>query len=307
MRGTMMDFPLTLPTILERVGRYFPRVEIVSRRPDRSIHRSTYGDIYRRSRQLAESLTRCGLRPGDRVATLMWNQPNHLEAYFGVPVAGGVIHTLNLRLHPEEIAFIAKHAEDRFLIVDDVLLPILEKFWDQVRFERIWVTSFGGNAVPGGYESYESLLQQATGEFQYPAIEENDAAAMCFTSGTTGNSKGVIYSHRALVLHSFAEGLVDTFGISQTDTILPVAPMFHANAWGIPYAAAMMGAQLVLPGPHLDPDSLLDLMASEQVTLACGVPTVWIGVLAALEKDPGRWKFAAPIRLACGERLRRKP
>jgi len=300
MRGTMMDFPLTLPTILERVGKYFPRVEIVTRRPDRSIQRSTYGDVYRRARQLAESLTRCGLERGDRVATLMWNQPAHLEAYFGVPVAGGVIHTLNLRLHPEEIAFIANHARDRFLIVDDVLLPIYEKFREQTRFERVWVTSFCGAPLAKGYESYEALLAQAKGDFTYPAIEENEAAAMCFTSGTTGNSKGVVYSHRALVLHSFAEAMVDTFGVSQMDTLLPVAPMFHANAWGIPYAAAMVGARLVLPGPHVDAESLLELMENEKVTLACGVPTVWIGLLNALEKEPHRWKFAGPVRLACG-------
>jgi fatty-acyl-CoA synthase len=300
MRGTMMDFPLTLPAILERVGKYFSGVEIVYRRPDHSVHRTTCGEVYRRSRALALALQQAGLQRGDRVATLLWNQPAHLEAYFGVPVAGGVIHTLNLRLHPDEIAAIVRHAADRYLIVDDVLLPLYEKFRSAFPFERVWVTSFGGAPLPPGYESYETLLQQTTGKFQYPQLDENEAAAMCFTSGTTGNSKGVVYSHRALVLHSFAEGLVDTFGISQEDTILPVAPMFHANAWGIPHSAAMMGAKLVLPGPHVDAESLLDLIESERVTLACGVPTVWIGILSALEKHPGRWKFAGPVRLACG-------
>jgi fatty-acyl-CoA synthase len=300
MRGTMMDFPLTLPTILERVGKYFSRVEIVYRRPDRSVQRTTYGEIYRRSRALALALQQAGLKPGDRVATLMWNQPAHLEAYFGIPVAGGVVHTLNLRLHPEEIAAIANHAADRFLIVDDVLLPLYEKLREKVTFERVWVTSFGGAPAPAGCESYETFLRQTKGEFQYPKLDENDAAAMCFTSGTTGNSKGVVYSHRALVLHSFAEGLVDTFGISQEDTIMPVAPMFHANAWGIPHSAAMMGARLVLPGPNVDAESLLDLIQDERVTLACGVPTVWIGILSALEKEPKRWKFTQPVRMACG-------
>jgi fatty-acyl-CoA synthase len=300
MRGTMMDFPLTLPTILERAGRLFRKVEIVWRRPDRSIHRYTYGDFYRRARQLAEALTRAGLKRGDRVATLMWNQPTHLEAYFGIPVAGGVIHTLNLRVHPDEIAFIAKHAGDRFLIVDDVLLPIYEKFRDKMPFERVFVAPFSGEPVPRSYESYEALLARATGKFTYPKIAENDAAGMCFTSGTTGRAKGVVYSHRAIVLHSFAEGMVDTFAISHHETVLPAAPMFHANAWGIPYTAAMVGARLVLPGPHVDAESLLDLIESERVTMACGVPTVWIGALDALEKNPGRWKFTSEVRLCCG-------
>jgi fatty-acyl-CoA synthase len=296
----MMDFPLTLPTILDRAGKLFSRVEIISRRPDRSIVRTTYGEFYRRARALAKALQSAGLQRGDRVATLMWNHSVHFESYFGIPVAGGVVHTLNLRLHPEEIAFIANHAKDRFLIVDDVLLPLYEKVRDSMKFERVWVTSFSGAPTPPEYESYEALLAQGAGDFKYPEIDENDAAAMCFTSGTTGRSKGVAYSHRALVLHSFAEGLQDAFGICHQDTILPVAPMFHANAWGIPYATAMAGARLVLPGPNVDAESLLDLMASERVTLACGVPTVWIGVLAALEKNPGRWKFAGPVRLACG-------
>ncbi len=268
-----MDFPLTLPTILERARKLFRKVEIVWRCPDRSIHRYTYGDFYRRARQLAEALTRSGLKRGDRVATLMWNQPTHLEAYFGIPVAGGVIHTLNLRLHPEEIAFIAKHAGDRFLIVDDVLLPSYEKFRDKMPFERVFVAPFSGEPVPQGYESYEALLAQATGDFAYPQLDEDDAAGMCFTSGTTGSAKGVVYSHRALVLHSFAEGLVDTFAISHHETVLPAAPMFHANAWGIPYTAAMVGARLVLPGPHVDAESLLDLIESEPPSSACHIPS----------------------------------
>jgi len=308
MRGLMMDFPLTLAVILERAGKIFPNVEIVSRRPDRQTMRSSYGEFYRRARRLAEALTRAGLRPGDRVATLMWNHVGHLEAYFGVPVAGGVIHTLNLRLHPSEIAYIARHAEDRFLIVDDVLLPTYEKFREQVRFERVFVTSFGGQAAPAGgprqaavkLESYEALLATATGEFAYPAIEENDAAAMCFTSGTTGNPKGVVYSHRSLVLHSFAEALVDTFGISHHDTLLPVAPMFHANAWGLPFTATMCGTRVIFPGPNVDPESILDLIEQERVTIACGVPTVWIGVLDTLEKNPGRWKINWPVRIPAG-------
>jgi fatty-acyl-CoA synthase len=300
MRGTMMDFPLTLPTILERSGRIFPRVELVSRRPDKSIDRSCYGTFYRRARRLAAALTKLGLKSGDRVASMMWNHIGHLEAFFGVPCAGGILHTLNLRLHPQEIAGIAKHAGDRFLLIDDVLLPVYERFREDVQFERVIVVPYGFSSVPEGFLSYEELLASAGAEFQYPAIDENDGASMCFTSGTTGCSKGVIYSHRALVLHSFCCGLVEVFGMSQADTVLPVAPMFHANAWGIPFAATMLGARLVLPGPHVDPESILELMVSERVTIACGVPTVWIAVLDALEKNPGRWKFDPSVRVVCG-------
>src|SRR6266705_3188214 len=300
MRGTMMDFPLTLPTILARAGKVFPRVEIISRKPDKSIARQCFGDFYRRARRLAAALTNLGLNPGDRVASMMWNHTGHLEAFFGVPCAGGILHTLNLRLHPHEIAGIARHAGDRFLLIDDVLYPIYEKFREDVSFERVIVVPYGCNTVPEGFLNYEELLASSDGDFQYPAIDENDGAAMCFTSGTTGFSKGVIYSHRAIVLHSFCCGLVEVFGMSQADSVLPVAPMFHANAWGIPFAATMLGARLVLPGPHVDAESILELMANERVTVACGVPTVWIAVLDALEKNPAKWKFASPIKVLCG-------
>ena len=302
MRGTMMDFPLTLPAILERSGKLFHRVEIVSRRPDRSIVRTTYGDFYRRAKRLADAITKLGLRPGDRVASMMWNHSGHLEAFFGVPCAGGILHTLNLRLHPHEIATIVNHAADRFLLIDDVLLPTLEKCRANVPFERVIVVPYCGGSVPipRGALNYEELLADASEDFRYPAIDENDGAAMCYTSGTTGNSKGVLYSHRALVLHTFAELGVDSFAIGHHDTVLPVAPMFHANAWGLPYSCTMAGARLILPGPNVDPESVLDLIGQEHVTIACGVPTVWLSVLAALEKNPGRWKFGWPIRVVCG-------
>ena len=300
MRGTMMDFPLTLPAILERAGRLFQRVEIVSRRPDRSIVRTTFGDFYRRARRLADAMSKLGMRPGDRVASMMWNHSGHLEAFFGVPCAGGILHTLNLRLHPHELAAIVNHAGDRFLIIDDVLLPTLEKFRDSVSFEHVIVAPYGGGGIPSGYLNYEELLAGASDDFRYPAMDENDGAAMCFTSGTTGNSKGVVYSHRALVLHTFAEMGVDSFAIGHHDTVLPVAPMFHANAWGLPYSCAMAGARLILPGPNVDPESVLDLIAGEKVTIACGVPTVWLGVLAALEKNPGRWEFPWHVRIVIG-------
>ena len=300
MRSTMMDFPLTLPTILERAGKIFPRVEIVSRKPDKSIVRTCYGEFYRRARRLAFALTALGMKPGDRVASMMWNHSGHLEAFFGVPCAGGILHTLNLRLHPDEIATIANHARDRFLIIDDVLLPVYEKFRDAAPFEKVIVVPYGCGSVPEGFLNYEKLLAEAGDDFQYPSLDENDGAAMCFTSGTTGCSKGVVYSHRALVLHSFACGLREVFGLHQFDTVLPVAPMFHANAWGLPFACTMLGSRLVLPGPNVDPESILGLLITERVTVACGVPTVWIAILEALEKYPDRWKFAAPVKIVCG-------
>ena len=304
MQGLMMDFPLTLTAILERAGRIFRDVEIVSRRPDRSLFRTTYRDIYLRARKLARALELAGLKPGDRVATLLWNHSAHVECYFGIPAAGGVTHTLNCRLHPDELAYIANHARDRFLIVDDALLPAYESIRASVPFERVLCVPFCGAALPDGttlgFESYESFLSDTDNEFAYPDIDENQAAAMCFTSGTTGKPKGVLYSHRSLVLHSFVACLSDGFAVSNSDSILLASSMFHANGWGTPFAAAMMGAKLVLPGPHLDPESLLDLIEREKVSLAIGVPTVWLGLLAALEKNPARWKPSRPLRIMCG-------
>ena len=300
VRGTMMEFPLTLTAILERAAKQFSKVEILSRRPDRSVVRTNYREFASRARRLASALTKLGLQRGDRVASMMWNHSGHLEAFFGVPCAGGILHTLNLRLHPHEIATIARHANDRFLLIDDVLLPLLEKFRGDAPFEKIIVAPYGCDAVPAEFLNYEELLQAADPAFVLPMLDENDGAAMCFTSGTTGFSKGVIYSHRALVLHSLAECAVDAFGVSHHDTILPVAPMFHANAWGIPYTCVMSGAKLLLSGPNVEPEGLLDWMVAERVTMVSGVPTVWLGVLDALEKNRGRWKFEWPVRVICG-------
>jgi fatty-acyl-CoA synthase len=301
MKGSMMDYPLTLQAILERIPKVYAAVEIVSRRPDGSVHRYTYMDFYRRTKALAEALHRAGLQPGDRVATLCWNHYAHLEAYFGVPAAGGVVHTLNLRLHAQELAFIVNHAQDRFLIVDDVLLPLFEQFRDKIKPERVFVVRHQvvrhqNGPLPQATEGYEELLLTAQGGYEFPRSDENDAAAMCFTSGTTGNSKGVLYSHRALILHALAFSLPDSFCVSQHDVAMALAPMFHANAHGLPHVAVMLGCKLVLPGRQLDPQSILELFSAEQVTLATAVPTVWAGILEGLEKDPGKWKLAPEFR-----------
>jgi fatty-acyl-CoA synthase len=299
MRGTMMDFPLTLAHVLERAGRLYGDSEIISRLPDKSLHRHTYREFHRRSRALAGALQGAGLQKGDRVATLMWNHYAHLEAYLAIPCAGGVLHTLNLRLHPDDIAYIANHAHDRFLIVDDVLLPLLEKFRGGVKFERILVVPLSGKPLPSGYENYETLVADAP-PFVPPALDENDAAGMCYTSGTTGKPKGVVYTHRSIVLHSLATATVDCLGLSNRDVLCPVVPMFHVNAWGTPFTAAMVGATLAFPGPHLDAVNLLDLYESEKVTLSAGVPTIWMGILQALQKEPHRWALQKQLRMVCG-------
>jgi fatty-acyl-CoA synthase len=297
MQGTMMQGGLTLPSFLKQADRLYPKVEVVSRLPDNSLHRSTYADLYRRARALASSLQEGGIAPGERVATLMWNHATHLEAYFGIPAAGAVIHTLNLRLHPDELAFIVSHAQDRWLIVDDVLLPIYESFKDKVQFERVIVVPFGRSATPSQYEDYESLLSQGSGSPTAVEVDENAAVAMCYTSGTTGKPKGVAYSHRALVLHALSISLPDNFAVSRMDTVLPAMSMFHANAWGLPHAAVMNGSKPVFPGPNLQPDALLDLLAGERVTLTGGVPTIWLGVIDCLERNPERWKLVEGLRI----------
>ena len=299
MLSTMMDVPLTLDRLLERAGTMFPNVDVISRRPDRSLHRSNYGQMYRRARQLAQALTSAGLKPGERVATLMWNHNVHLEAYYGVPACGGVLHTLNLRLYPEDIAYIVNHAEDRFLIVDDVLLPLFEKFRDKVKLERVLVVNFG-DGVPHGYDDYEQFIGAADGDFDYPVIDERAACGMCYTSGTTGSPKGVVYGHRATVLHTLGMLLPDATGLSIRDTAVPVVPMFHANAWGLPYAAPVAGSRLAFPGPLLDAENLLDLFEQTGTTFAAGVPTIWLGILHALQKEPQRWTLTPGMKMLVG-------
>jgi fatty-acyl-CoA synthase len=306
LAGRMMDFPLTVTHFLERARTFFGRSEIVSRRPDRTLARITYADFYKRTARLANALARLGVRPGDRIATLCWNHARHLELYFGAPAFGAVLHTLNLRLHPTEIGYIAAHAEDRFLFVDRSLLPLYQAVAKLVRsIEKVIVlddAASGPDApkLPGNALDYEALLAAEADAYAYPALDEKQAAMICYTSGTTGNPKGVVYSHRSTVLHSLCVCMADTLGVSEADRVLPVVPMFHANAWGLPYAAVAAGAGIVFPGPHLDPASLVDLMAAEKVTLAAGVPTIWLGILALLDQKPGAWDLSSVRAMVIG-------
>ena len=299
MNGLMMDYPLTLRTLFERGGRFFPDREIVSRLPDRSIHRTNYGEFTERVQKLANALLRMGMRPGDRVATLAWNHSRHLEAYFAVPLAGGVLHTLNPRLSPSDLGFIASDAEDTILLVDDVLLAAWAKFRGacSVRHTVVWSN---GAAVPDGMHDYEALLAAEPSSFDGPRLEENQAAALCYTSGTTGKPKGVLYSHRALVLHTLVTAMPDCTNLSQREVVMAVVPMFHANAWGVPYGCTMLGAKQVLPGPHLDAESLLDLVERERVTWTAGVPTIWLGILQALDREPKRWDVSCLREMMVG-------
>jgi fatty-acyl-CoA synthase len=286
MQGLMMDdYQLTLPPILRRVETFFGDQEVVTRLPDKSFHRYTYADMARRAKQLAVALKKLGLEPGDRVATLSWNHYQHLEAYFGIPCGGFVLHTLNLRLHPSDLAYIADHAHDKAVIVDKALLPLLDQFKDQTKIEQVIVVEDG----------YEELLDSASAEeWEDPQLDERTAAAMCFTSGTTGRCKGVVYSHRSTVLHALGVATTSPLGlrVAHSDTLLPVVPMFHANAWGYPYLAAMIGTKLVFPGPHLDPESLLEAFVQEKVTWTAGVPTIWLGMLQMLDAEPGKWDLS---------------
>ncbi|MSP34231.1 MAG: fatty-acid--CoA ligase [Limnohabitans sp.] len=303
--STMMKVDLSINHFLDRAGTLFPENEIVSRLPDKSLVKHTYAQFYSRTRSLAKGLKDLGLKKGDRVATLCWNHHAHLECYFGIPAAGGVMHTLNLRLSPDEIAWIANDAKDRFLIIDDILLPLYRQIEHTYNFEKVIVFPFSGADAPAEFMNYEQWLAGTDGRhFEYAAHSEDDPVSMCYTSGTTGRPKGVVYSHRSTVLHTLVASLGDFWSLRGTDVVLPVTPMFHANSWGIPYGAVMMGVKMVFPGPHLHPDDLLDLMQLEPPTLSLGVPTIWMGLIqayeAALTQQPGRWKLPAGMRSLVG-------
>ena len=304
MQGRMMDYPLTLRHILERSYRLFPRKEVVSRvSDDEAPIRASYGEIYPRVHQLAGALRALGVAPGDRVASLAWNHQRHLELYLAVPCMGAVLHTVNFRLFPDQLVYIVNHAEDKVLFVDPSVLPLLERVADRLTtIEHIVIMGERPNGADRLFglptHEYEELLTASRTEYPFPDLAEDTAAAICYTSGTTGNPKGVLYSHRALTLHSLVEGMSDVMALSERDVVMPVVPMFHANSWGLPYTSAMVGATQVLPGPAPTPEALVRLIESERVSLAAGVPTVWIGILGFLQQSGG--DISSLTRIMCG-------
>jgi len=303
MNGLMMGQPLLVSALLTHAQRHHGEQEIVSRRVEGDIHRYRFVDLARRSRQLANALQQLGLGDDDRVATLAWNGYRHLELYYAVSGSGRVLHTLNPRLHPDQLRWIAEHAQDRALFFDLSFLPQVEAIASLLPGIQAFVAMTDRAHMPAtskipGLLCYEELLADASDTFEWPALDEQRASSLCYTSGTTGNPKGVLYSHRSTVLHTWAAALPDSLNCSSRDAILPVVPMFHVNAWGLPYVACMVGAKLVLPGPGLDGKSLHELFEAEQITLSAGVPTVWQGLLNHV--DANKLTFSSMRRTVIG-------
>ena len=280
MQGLMMDAPLLISGLIQHADRHHGATEIVSRMVDGSVHRYTYADAARRARKLANALARLGVRMHDRVATLAWNGYRHYEIYYAVAGSGAVIHTINPRLFPDQIAYIANHAEDEVVFYDTTFAPLIEKLRPQLKSVRAFIPLS---------DEYEALLEKETDEFDWPAFDEKTAACLCYTSGTTGNPKGALYSHRSTMIHAYAAALPDTLNLSAREVVLPVVPMFHVNAWSLPYSCTMTGAKMVFPGPHLDGRSLHELFESEGVTMSAGVPTVWLGLLSYVKEKKLRF------------------
>ncbi len=301
LQGLMMQMPLLISSLIEHAERHHGDAEIVSRRVEGDIHRTNYRSLHRRARQMANALGHIGIGGGDRVATLAWNGYRHMELYFAVSGAGSVLHTINPRLHPEQIAWIANHAEDRALFFDLTFLPLVEAIAPLCKGVRHWVAMADRAHMPAAAKvdllCYEELID-CSDVFVWPQFDENTASSLCYTSGTTGHPKGALYSHRSTILHTLASALPDALNLSARDVILPVVPMFHVNAWGLPYIAPMIGAKLVFPGPHLDGKSLYELFESEAVTFSAGVPTVWQGLLAYTEANS--LKFSTMKRTVIG-------
>ncbi len=283
MLGLMQEQPLLISDLIEHAARHHGEVEIVSRRVEGDIHRSSYAVAAQRSRQLAQALDALGLEQGERVASLAWNGYRHFELYFGVSGSGRVLHTINPRLLPQQIAWIVNHAQDQVLCFELTFWPIVQAIAAQCPSVRLWVAlcdqaalaSLPGAAQVPALTSYESWIEAHSGSYHWPRFDEHSASSLCYTSGTTGNPKGVLYSHQSTILHAYASALPDVMCLSARDSVLPVVPMFHVNAWGIPYSACAVGCKLVLPGPALDGKSVYELLSSEGVTFAAGVPTVW--------------------------------
>jgi fatty-acyl-CoA synthase len=303
MLGLMQQMPLNISALIVHAETHHGDTEIVSRRVEGDIHRTTWAGIGRRARQVAHGLDALGLNAGDRVATLAWNGYRHLELYFGVSGSGRVLHTINPRLHPDQVVWIANHAEDQVLCFDMTFLPLVQKVHAQCKTIKHYVVLCDAHALPAdsgipNLMSYEQWVHGQSEQYTWPQLDENTASSMCYTSGTTGNPKAALYSHRSTLLHAFAAALPDVMCLSARDSILPVVPMFHVNAWGIPYSAAMVGAKLVFPGASLDGKSVYELLESEGVTFAAGVPTVWHMLLGPMK--PSGLRFSTLNRTVIG-------
>ncbi len=303
MNGSMMQQPLLISSLLTHAERHHGEQEIVSRRVEGDVHRTTFGELAARSRRMANALAARGIGFSDRVATLAWNGYRHMELYYAVSGSGAVLHTLNPRLHPDQVVWIADHAEDRILFFDLTFLPLVEAIAPRIATIKAFVAMTDRAHMPASSKvpnllCYEELIEQAGDRFEWPSFDEHSASSLCYTSGTTGNPKGALYSHRSTLLHTYAAALPDALNASARDVILPVVPMFHVNAWGLPYVACMVGAKLVFPGPWLDGKSLHELFESEGVTLSAGVPTVWQGLLAHVEAN--RLGFSTMRRTVIG-------
>ena len=303
MFGLMQQQHLLISSLIDFADKHHGDSEIISRRVEGDIHRSNWASVAARSRQVAHALDTSGLVLSDRVGTLAWNGYRHLELYFGVSGSGRVLHTINPRLHPEQIAWIINHAEDQVLCFDLTFLPLVQAVHAKCPSVRQWVALCDADKLPadtgvGNLISYEAWIAGQPTHYNWPKLDENTASSLCYTSGTTGNPKGALYSHRSTILHAYASALPDVMGVSARDAILPVVPMFHVNAWGIPYSAAMTGAKLVFPGPALDGKSVYELIEAEGVTFAAGVPTVWQMLLGHMK--PSGLKFGTLKRTVIG-------
>ena len=293
MRGQMMDMPLLVSSLIEHADRNHGDVEIVSRTVEGPIHRTTYSQAHARAKRVAQALARLGVKAADRVGTLAWNGYRHYELYYGVSGMGAVMHTINPRLFPDQLAFIVDHAEDEYVFFDLTFAGLVEKLASSRKAVKGWVAMCDRGHMPQAkipnLLCYEELLAREDGDYRWPILDEQTAAGLCYTSGTTGNPKGVLYSNRSTILHAYAASLPDIFNCSARSTILPVVPMFHVNAWGIPYFATMNGAKIVFPGVALDGKSLYELFESEKVNQTAGVPTVWLALLAHMKQDKLRF------------------
>jgi acyl-CoA synthetase (AMP-forming)/AMP-acid ligase II len=298
----MMCKPLLISSLLTHASRHHGETEIVSRVAKGEFHRYNYADCEKRARRVAQALSRLGIQSGDCVGTFAWNTHRHLEIYFGVSGSGAICHTINVRLHPEQLTYIVNHAEDRVVFVDKDLVPAVELIARQCPSVRHWVVLARRDEMPesklDALICYEELLESADDSYVWPTFDENTSSGLCYTSGSTGDPKGVLYSHRSTVLHAYGSALPDALNCSGRDVILPVVPMFHVNAWGLPYIAPMVGAKLVLPGPELDSASIYRLMEAERVTFSAGVPTVWLGMMKYVEEN--QLRFSTLKQLAVG-------